>query len=210
MKYITFDPSNLKTWGEYYADLLRIICDDIDSFFQKIVDCPLPQTLKPEIETARKKNHGWNIRGYRDIIDGLYQLSHPKNTVLVPFGWSSLPPRNPYVAFARKDSPNWWKAYNQLKHSYYDSMEHATLENVVDALTGLLVLNCLHKCSQEYLIRRKSLENSILDIEIDSLEPEGLLKEMEKSKVGVPKSSRLTVWIETPLFVYLLPVDETT
>ena len=41
---------------------------------------------------------------------------------------------------------DWWKAYTDLKHNMHDNFEKANLENVINALSSLLVLEiCLQK-----------------------------------------------------------------
>ena len=48
---------------------------------------------------------------------------------------------------APRSSPSWWRAYNNVKHGRDDNFPDASLQNVLSALCGLLIL-------QLYLQRR--------------------------------------------------------
>lgn len=79
--------------------------------------------------------------------------------------------------------PSWWTAYNKVKHEYYRNLkDKATLGNVIDSLAGLLVLNALHKCSQEFLIRNRELK-------LGNLGVEHAIEDFKKTPKGMPQAS---------------------
>ncbi|QWF16904.1 hypothetical protein [Lysobacter capsici] len=50
----------------------------------------------------------------------------------------------PWSAWAGNKSPNWWVAYNSLKHDHKDALSHASLASSLESLGGLLVLVLLY------------------------------------------------------------------
>ena len=50
----------------------------------------------------------------------------------------------PFKTFSKDQSPDWWNAYNKVKHKWYDKLKvYGTLKNVIEALGGLFILNVL-------------------------------------------------------------------
>src|SRR5438876_22860 len=89
--FVALDNSNLKTWGEGYADLLRSVGDDLDSFFREMAYCParrcryLPRQLS-ELNPS-KPIKDWKIDDYRNTFEPIYELS--QNEVEVGVGSTS-------------------------------------------------------------------------------------------------------------------------
>ena len=200
-RYIAFDPSNLKTWSENLASLLMLVGSNIDTFFKDMRSCILSMKNKDEIQNvvdviSKKKKKDMTISDYYKY-DSLYQLS--KNQVEVPFGLSYLGNISPFKNFKNCESPSWWTAYNKIKHEYYENIKMASLENVINAMGGLLVLNSLHKCSQKYLWMNKTpnLDSNFITF---------YKGKIENSLVGHYPMSRRP-YITTPIFVFKLRRD---
>lgn len=45
----------------------------------------------------------------------------------------------------RVETPDWWRAYNSVKHRFSKSFEKANLKNTRNALAGAFLLNVCHK-----------------------------------------------------------------
>lgn len=187
-RYISFAPENKVTWSEALADLLVLTGSAVDSFFRDMNGCPNIQTSNHYLEVQQrvsKANSKWTIYDFRDAYEPTYQLS--KNKVDIPFGLGYYGLIQPFKEFdiADKGIPAWWNAYNHLKHNYYDHLKEANLDNVLNSLGGLLILNALHKCSQEYLVRRGLLKPKGLG----GLNVELKVKEIKRSNIGYPTNS---------------------
>src|SRR5207302_1590844 len=82
-QYMAIDDRNLECWGEYYADSLRSIGDDIDSVFKEMVNCDKRKCaasdgLSTTISARMKKNQklkDWKIDDYRLVFEQSYGLS---------------------------------------------------------------------------------------------------------------------------------------
>ena len=210
MRFVSLDKANLGTWGEGYADLLRSVGDDFDSFFREMATCPsrkcpyLPKMLSGI--TLPKAIKDLTIVDFAKLFDPVYELS--KMEVSVHAGPNEVPSRSPFRDFGKV--PAWWTAYNHIKHQYYEKMREATLENVVDSLGGLAILNALHKCNQTYLVRNGILVGSTGDKKVDlRVKPEYLLSVLRKSAIGLPAShSDITsAWLSSNMFTVELRED---
>ena len=145
-KHITFDPQNHDTWSENLASLLILTGSAVDTFFRDMKDCSCVQKEISFVNVSQKVGRGrWDINDFRDAYEPIYEFS--QNEIHVPFGLSSYPPIKPFNEFQSKGIPDWWDAYNGVKHEYYHSIRRATLDNVLNALGGLLILHALHKLS---------------------------------------------------------------
>ncbi len=190
-RYISFAPENRSTWSESLADLLILTGSAVDSFFRDMGGCPniqsSPHYLRVQQQqqrVRRRRRPEWNINNFRDAYEPIYELS--KNEVDVPFGLSCYGTIQPFIELGVPNDriPDWWNAYNHLKHNYYDSLIEANLENVLNSLGGLLILNALHKCSQEYLIRRDLLKPKGTRVTVELM-----VSEIKRSNIGYPPNS---------------------
>ncbi len=50
----------------------------------------------------------------------------------------------PFLSWNSKDSPDWWKAYNHIKHDRFQNKKEATLNVTINALSALFILNVIH------------------------------------------------------------------
>lgn len=176
-KYITFDQQNQNTWSETLAALLLLFGSSIDTFFRNMESCPCvknePSFKRVSQRVNRRRNKNWTIHDFRNAYEPIYEFS--KNDIQVPFGLSSYPdPQHPFIQpFIEFQNPNgipdWWGTYNGVKHEYYDHLQEATLDRVINSLGGLLLLHGLHKCSQEYLIRIGKIRDPTTALQVDEL-----------------------------------------
>ena len=147
-KYVTIDNTNFETYSEEFGDLLVLIGNEIDTFFRDMFACP---NVISYIHTNNANTSNVNINTYKKIFNKLYELS--ENIVFIQYGFGEKFNLKPFDNFYNS-TPNWWNAYNGLKHEYYDSIKLGNLENVLNAMSGLFILNALHICSKKYLVRQ--------------------------------------------------------
>lgn len=50
---------------------------------------------------------------------------------------------SPFVIDENKESPNWWKGYNDTKHKLPAGYKQGNLDNTTNALAAAYALNCL-------------------------------------------------------------------
>lgn len=205
--YITFSKKNEDTWSEELASFLILSGSSVDTFFRNMVKCPYlknnEKVIKQEKHIKKRDEEGgssyWGIDDYRTALEPIYEFS--KNTIRVPFGLDNYGEITPFEKFGKKQPPAWWTAYNKMKHDYYASIkEYATLDNSICCLGGLLILNSLHKCSQEYLV----MHNKIRD-KHDQVNPAWLVGVLQKSMMGFkPETPVYDPYIRTDQFVFKL------
>jgi len=202
--YVALESGHNDVWSEKFADLLVRIGDLVDSFFRHMVDSRSLDNEKAvkELRERIRKKPDWhpNISDFRMTFDPIFQLSNVE--VEADYGLTYYGKLRPFKDFD-KQSPNWWDAYNKVKHEIFGQIEEkATLQNTITALAGLFVLNILHKESQRYLIRHT---NTFFAEYFGKKEIEHFLS---KSFIGVPgKVSSLFV-ARTPLFTHTFRIDQ--
>lgn len=196
---MAIDSKNLDTWGERYADLLRSIGDDVDSCFREMARCAKARPCAAASALAgpvglqlghkgKGRYADWKMPDYKSVFEPFYELS--KNVVKVPFGLRGVPDLRPFGPFSGTGSLPWWDAYNHVKHEYYDKMDEGNLGNVLGALAGLLVLNCIHKCSQFYLSMTGAIKGGIKHGALEQpVAPQFLTEELQKSPLGILATS---------------------
>ena len=83
-------------------------------------------------------------------------------------------------------------------------MKNATLDRAINALGGLLLLNALHKCSQEYLV----LARLLID-EYNQVNPPYLATELKRSQIGYKRDVVIIrPYLQTKIYNFKLRLDE--
>jgi hypothetical protein len=224
-RIVAIDNINKTTWSEDLANLLILVGSSVDSFFRDMELCSYIQNkqsfieIKEKIESKKKKTPGkeffWGIGDFYNAYNPIYDLSD-HFLIVNPISLSNydkIKPFENFNKFFKKKEKNqkgeevelstWWHDYNGLKHSYYqDFKKRATLENVLEALGSLFLLNCLHVCSQIYLIKNKYFKVSHGSY-IDDLREDPFIYELIKSPYygyNPPNLSALDIFLQTNLF----------
>jgi hypothetical protein len=149
-RYIEFCKDNLNTYSIELAHLLLSSASEIDTVAKCICAILEPNAKADNINTYRKiikagedaETYGFDRPGKADPVlaeEHKHRLSALKiyipryNMALVP--WESW----------KKDvSPDWWKAYNEVKHERNNYFNKATLRNVLYSLSALLAINYVY------------------------------------------------------------------
>lgn len=203
-KYFPFEKKHSQIWSEFFSDLLTKIGNSVDSFFRNMLKDQMFASF-PNVIALKKKRRKKDINYFRDFFEPIYHLSGAE--VDVAYGLTFYESgHRPFEAFKNNQIPKWWDAYNHVKHTWFDSMKEATLENVVSALGGLFLLNILHKESQEYLIKYQTVIISDFPETISGILKLDLFK---NSMIGIPRRWDTYNFIaRTPLFTHTYRSDE--
>ena len=207
-RYITLSrEKNAETWSEELASLLILTGSAIDTFFREMKTCPYLQnedSFKNVDERVKKREESgkgspfWDINDFRDAFNPFYEFH--ENLIQAPFGLDNYGELKPFEKFSKKEEvPSWWTNYNHVKHDYYKNIKEANLDSVINAQGGLLILNSLHKCSQEYFIKSRHLKDETYMIE-----------RLAQSKIGCkyPIPYLIRPYIQTSIFVFNLREDK--
>jgi hypothetical protein len=134
-EFIEPSDCNLNTYSFRIHDLFMRVCIEIEANFKAI--------LKENIynPTDRKGNlipeKIWNISNYR-IVNKTHHLSSYKVHVPIWEGTQSV--FEPFAQWATKPDLSWYQAYNRSKHDRKIAFKEANFGNLVNAITGLLVV----------------------------------------------------------------------
>lgn len=128
LRYVAVHTENCDTFSYEFASILR----DCGSVFGSVLDA----MIRGSAATNKDKT---DIRDYRSFLktqdDRVYLYSvHFRRRF--PYGLM-LPL---YSLKNAKKSPQWWEAYNKVKHSEYDEYRFGNLGNASTALASLVVL----------------------------------------------------------------------
>ncbi|UTZ33184.1 hypothetical protein HB762_17880 [Vibrio campbellii] len=124
-RFIEFDERNFKAFSTELSKLLLSIGSEVDVVFK--------QLCKVVDGEARRKN----IVDYYAVLsenDGIKSIL--AETVSIPrFGLEF----NPFEEWDADTRPKWWKSYNKVKHDRQENYHEASLENVLRALSALML-----------------------------------------------------------------------
>ena len=188
LRYVPLSSEHFTVWSLNLGDLLIRTCSIIDSFFKSAMFCS-------ELNSVKKI--GWyrsldgkkiNMGTHRDIFEDFYGLSSKKIFEIRKF--------NAFIPFSKwnsKKSPDWWDAYNLVKHDRFNCKKKATLEATINALSALFILNVIH------------LETMPLLVDYD------IIKSSLSSKAGIkmalkmkePSNTLYPIFAKTKLFGYV-------
>jgi hypothetical protein len=124
LNYIPFIENNKSVLSPRFTPIVMESCSLIDSIFSRITN---------------DKSKKYNLKKYADLHEST--LSLEGNISL--FLGSPLRVLQPYRDWTSRQ-PDWWAAYNALKHDRINNYEVATYTNAIQALAGLhqLIARC--------------------------------------------------------------------
>lgn len=130
LNYVELDPINSQTFSNEYLKLLLLLGSEIDVTAKMIC-----KSVDPAAKRA-------NIDNYRDIITTRFPKLCAYEVGIERDGSAS----KPWATWdaSPKTNPIWWSSYNDVKHERNVNFKDANQENVLGALSGLLVLLIYH------------------------------------------------------------------
>lgn len=128
MQYVEVHSENCDAFSYQFASILR----DSGSVFSSVLD-------------AMIRGSGFVARGQTNIAHYKSFLKAQDNTIyLASVNFRSRFPygliRPLYSLKTRRNNPEWWLAYNKVKHSEYDEYRSGNLGNAATALASLVIL----------------------------------------------------------------------
>jgi hypothetical protein len=125
-EYIEPADNNLEVYSYRTHELLLRSCVEVEANCKAIL-----------VENRYHKSGELGMADYRKL-DATHRLSDYE--VIAPVWHGSKGVRRPFAAWATGGSLPWYSAYNATKHDRHSEFHLATFGDVVDAVTGLLVM----------------------------------------------------------------------
>ncbi|HBD9320672.1 hypothetical protein SC438_12455 [Legionella pneumophila] len=125
--YIEPADKNLKCYSFRVHALLMRTCIETEANFKAVLNENGYENDKMDIDDYKKLEKTHKLSAYK---------------VRLPHWIGQKSVRTPFSSWAKpeKYSPAWYQAYNKTKHNRHTEFHHATFENLIDSVCGLLVL----------------------------------------------------------------------
>ncbi len=141
LNYISLEYYSTEEWKKIYsprlAELFTRIGNQVDIFLRNwCVDTGLYP--KSECENLRFGNYLKLIKNFK--LDNKEIILMRTDYILKPFN-DSL-----------KSTPNWWIFYDNVKHNGFYHKEEGNLYNVIESVSALFLLNCIHDETEKILV----------------------------------------------------------
>jgi len=134
---------NSQTYSFRTHELLMRTCIEIEANFTAILK-----------ENIFSKSGNLNMSDYK-LINKTHRLSSYK--VVLPIWKGSKRIRRPFEAWENEGPLLWYQGYNKSKHSRFENFDKATLDNLIDSVSGLVVLLSSQFWTEDYSPADKSL-----------------------------------------------------
>lgn len=147
-RYIEFCPDNLSTYSIEFAHLLLSAASEVDTIAKCVCGILNPNAKRKNIDDYRiiiKAAEESETYGF-DPKDGKPAIADEKHKHRLSDLRVHVPRYNnlecvPWETWAKDENPDWWHAYNDVKHERNRYFSKATLKNVLHALAALLAIN---------------------------------------------------------------------
>ena len=155
---------NLNTYSYKIQQLLIRTCIEIESNFKAILKENIYKPKNKEGKIIEEKY--WKMQNF-GIINKTHHLD--EYTVRLPYWNGDENSFRPFFNWSKKNNFNlkWYDAYNACKHNREENFEQASLRNLLNAITGLLVVLSSQLYTEDF-----SLKNESLELSTDSYYPE--------------------------------------
>ena len=209
LEYVPYINKNKKVCSFRLANLIMSIGGHVDSAFTKMAfyrgfnrghdKC---KKIRKKVKLSRdnlKKGKGpviVKIEEYLEAFDEEYGI-HKEKIIFKRLPMRELvQPFKPYIP--KTNAPEWWEAYNKLKHDIVENFERATLQTAKDALAGALLLNVRHIPGAKRLFHFGLLRVAWTRKTMGKPAREALSWAQAKKNLG----EDIPFFVETPIFRY--------
>jgi len=163
-RFVDFDISNYKTFSIEYLKLLQATCSEIDVVAKIIAEKFEPSFSKLDNKNIQKwgyviQNHFNEIQKKKVNFLNDFYMTPWQNWMYEQYADKNGHIR--YRLFKGSETPQWWTAYNKVKHertSHYQNGKtnycRANLENLISAMAALFILETIFI---EYLKKEEEL-----------------------------------------------------
>ena len=122
--FVFLSAANGKAYSHEYAKLLLLIGSEVDVIAKRLCKKVSPS------------DRAENIDDYRKVITNAFPGMHEIEIDIARFGLKI----KPWLSWSGPSSPDWWRAYNNVKHERDKNFPNANQENTLNALCGELAL----------------------------------------------------------------------
>jgi hypothetical protein len=203
LESVPYLEGNEDTYSFRLANLILAIGAHVDSALNEIAKYSVfsikyPEMLNPT--TKKGKPRKPTIKDYYPISEE-YKLTKEVVT------FKCLPDREtvkPFLLYQRESGgtyPDWWNAYNKVKHNFSKNFKKATLKTVRDALAGAFLLNVIHPPAADRLADYGLVKPKYAPRGFEQKHDKFRGKEMQPVSCS-PSNTENPYFIETELFIY--------
>lgn len=205
LEYVPYCKLNIKMYSPKLTGMLLQIGGYIDSAFKEMANY-----FNLEAYTKKRTKKTEIITDIVDafcVFETIYHLSLNNGGYLIAkldFGDKEM---YPFQNFSSLDfqSPEWWYAYNKVKHEYSIHSKKASINNVLEGLSGAFLVNVIHYPSIKLLWQLGYLKTGVKagqgfqELFLNEKQFDGYMQ----SATPDLKPLNIGVRIETPLFLYM-------
>lgn len=123
-RYVDINPENFRTFSIEFVRLILAAGSEIDV---------VAKLLCGKIDPSKSCK---NINDYREIIIGKYPKFHTMIIDVPQYEMQLLP----WEPWGNNTNPDWWTAYNDVKHQRDTHFKDANLQNTINAVAGLYIM----------------------------------------------------------------------
>jgi hypothetical protein len=192
LNFVPLTNEHYNVWSLYYGDLLLRTGSIIDSFFRRSIYSHKLNDAKNIADYRAMQDKSINFGTYQKLFGAYYNLSSKKI-----FDLRTYSPIIPFENWNNGRSPQWWDNYNQVKHDRFENRKLATMKTTLDALSGLFIINILHKETMPILVDLEVIKSGLA---------KGFLKELLNRKE--PLNELDTVYAKSKLFGYVFESEK--
>jgi len=128
-RFVELHQENHSVFSYEYASLLR----DCGSVFSSVLDAVFKGINNTQANTR--------FADYRRLLLSEDPDIYRRSVLLVPAMPNGIVV--PFARFHNNNTPSWWTAYNNIKHSEYENFRQGCLGSVVTALAALKLIDYL-------------------------------------------------------------------
>jgi len=127
-RFIEFTADNFETHSLELARILFTAAAEVD-----VVAKQLCERLVPGCRASNMKKYE-NILAEHLAILGESRVTIPRYGLIF----------QPWTNLQARSAPDWWNAYNQVKHHRHEKYASANLKNALNAVAGLFLITLFH------------------------------------------------------------------
>jgi len=167
-RYVEFTKDNYKTYSLEMAHLLLAASSEVDVVLKGLCN---------RVDSKKKPD---NIDGYREILRPKFPRLCEMQIRIPRFALDVIPWEN----WQSDKNPNWWRAYNKVKHDRAEFFKLANLQNTVAAIAGLFVATM-------YLYKEEAENGSLVPLPNLLTLPKDCTRALKQTDFGITLVYRL-------------------
>ena len=206
LEYVPYVDKHQEVYSPKLLALLLQIGGYTDTVFKEMAKFSEFQEI-PECQRINKavESREYSIGLARTAFEKIYRLSSNNGGKLeAKLSWSESKQVTPFKNFAEDKSPDWWNAYNSVKHEWSEALGQANMANTLEALAGAFLLNAIHYPSIKKIWELgdlKTVYKTGLGIKEARL-PKHIFDKLLNDAIKNLKPLNYDVRLETALFIY--------